>query len=304
MSRSFYLLPEWIGLMEQWCQAWSEPWEFRRESGATIRTVFFSNRHGFFQPPYMAYAGLEVELTPTEQPARLTRQWHELGDALIRELRRRRYNRWLTLPPSLPDARPFTWAGMLATPRYTYIVWPQDFCLEKGCSPEILRKAKKAAKLGYTVRRDQNLDAAWHNIRSTQQRQDFDYQISPDHLRHALDKLGADRLRIYNAYDSTGQPACSLIVLYRERAVTLDWIAATATEHLKSGVTQLARLALFDDLKTTSSEGFDFCGANIPSVANAKSEFGAALTPYFQLDPLGGRFLARLTLRWIRSRFA
>jgi hypothetical protein len=67
--------------------------------------------------------------------------------------------------------------------------------------------------------------------------------------------------------------------------VVQDWLAGTSSEHLQSGVTQLVRETLFADLKRLEIAGFDFCGANIPPVAAAKSEFGGTLTPFYQVEP-------------------
>lgn len=292
-TKSFYLLPEWIGLMERWGNLKVHRLELTGEHGGKLRAVVYSRNSQVMQPLHQPYLGLEFEPTPTTQPARITRQWHEVADQFLTQLRALGWNHWLTLPPDITDPRPFAWAGAVVTPRYTYYLPPTGPAPDRGESPEIPRKARKAAKDGYTIARNDDLDAVVHNITSTERRQEFSHALTKTQLQEALTALGPERLRIYNAYDRNGQPACSILVLYEPGSVIQDWIAATAAEHLKSGVTQLTRAALFDDLRTLDAPAFDFCGANIPSVAAAKSEFGASLTPYYMIEPPNFRWLMR-----------
>lgn len=296
---SIYLHPEWVALMEDWCGAKAQWLELAGEHGGTIRAVVYRRKGHLFQPPYQPYLGIEFIPTPTSQPARITRQWHEAAAHLIGQLRAAGWSRWLTLPPEISDARPFLWAGLVVTPRYTYYLNPHLTESERGQSPEIPRKAKKAASAGFRIERNQDVDAAMRNMASTESRQQFDYALTKSQLKQALTALGPERLRFYNAYDLSGDPACTLIVLYSPGSVVRDWIAATAAHHLKSGVTQLLRQHLWEDLRTLDIAGFDFCGANIPSVAAAKAEFGGVLVPYYQIEPLGWRYLARQTVRWV-----
>ena len=115
-------------------------------------------------------------------------------------------------------------------------------------------------------------------------------------LQQALAGLGPEAFRLYNGYDPKGRPAASIIVLHRPGAFVQDWLAGSAAEHLASGVTQLVRKTLFDDVRQLSARGFDFCGANLPAVATPKAEFGGTLTPFYEVKPVDSRYLAALRL--------
>jgi hypothetical protein len=299
--KSFYLLPEWVTLMERWTAAKAHRLELQGEHGGQFTAVVYRTRGRLAQPRYMPYLGCEFMPTSSEHSHKITLQWLDLAGQFIEQLRQLGWNRWLTLPPGLVDMRPFTWRNILPTPRYTYCLEPSAIGERDAWSRRIKRSIKSAQQDGYTVQRNLDLNAAYSNIKSTEQRQQFEYSVTMKMLEEASASLGPEAFRLYNAYDQHNHPACSIIVLHRPGAVVQDWLAGTAQEHLKSGVTQLVRDFLFADLKLLGSRGFDFCGANLPAVAAAKSEFGGALTPFYQLEPLNTRYVTKCALRLLRK---
>ena len=284
--RSFYLLPPWSDLMERWSGATAHRLELSGEHGGQFTAVLYRRRGRVIHPRLMPYLGCEFAPTPTAHAHKVTLQWLDVAGQFAAQLRALRLRRWLPLPPEVTDVRPFSWRATLASPRYTY-------CLERSVlgdrgswSRRIKRSLKAARERGYTVEKNGDLDAAEYNLRSTELRQGFDYSVSRGMLEQAMDALGPEAFRLYNAYDQNGRPASSIIVLYRPGAFVQDWLAGSAVEHLKSGATQLAREAQFDDIRRLEIPGFDFCGANMPAIAAAKSEFGGTLTPFYQVKPL------------------
>jgi len=286
--------------MERWTGMPSHRLDLKGEHGGQFSAILYGRPGHLAQPRYMPYLGCEFVPTPSDHGHKVTLQWLDVAQQFITELRKLGWKRWLTLPPELTDMRPFRWAKILPTPRYTYCIPATDLGNPVAWSRRIKRSIKNAQQEGYTVERNEDLDAACYNFKSTQQRQDFDYAVSRQMLQEAMTVLGTERFRLYNAYDKNRQPACSIIVLYRAGAVVQDWLAGTAAEHLKSGVTQLVREVLFADLKQLDTAGFDFCGANIPAVAAAKAEFGATLMPFYQLEPLNLRYLLKYAIQFLQ----
>ena len=59
-----------------------------------------------------------------------------------------------------------------------------------------------------------------------------------------------------------------------------------------------------DDLAEAGATGYDFGGANLPSVAAAKAQWGGRLVPFYRIE--GGRVidLARHARNYVRFRRA
>jgi hypothetical protein len=271
--------------MERWSGATAHRLELNGEHGGRFSAVVYRTRGVVIQPRFMPYLGCRFTPTPSDHVHKVALQWLDVAGQLVTQLRRLGWRRGLTLPPELTDMRPFSWRGCLPLPRYTYYLDPAALGDSDSWSRRVRRCIKTAQDEGYTVERNHDLDAVDYNLRSTEQRQAFDYSVSKEMLREGEEALGGEAFRLYNGYDENHQPACSIVVLYRAGAVVQDWLAGTSSEHLQSGVTQLVRETLFADLKRLEIAGFDFCGANIPPVAAAKSEFGGTLTPFYQVEP-------------------
>jgi Acetyltransferase (GNAT) domain len=300
-AKSFYLLPQWSALMESWSGATAHRLELSGEHGGRFGAVLYRTRGGVVQPRFMPYLGCEFTPTPSDHGHKVALQWLDVADQLVAHLRDLGWRRRLTLPPEVTDVRPFNWRGCLPLPRYTYYIRPDALGDSDFWSRRIKRSIKAAQQNGYTVERNHDLDAADYNLRSTEQRQAFDYSVGKEMLQEALDALGPEAFRLYNAYDRDHQPACSIVVLYRAGAMVQDWLAGTSSEHLRSGATQLVRETLFTDLKRLEVSGFDFCGANIPTIAAAKSEFGGTLTPFYQVEPRRPRHPVKRALKTLHG---
>jgi hypothetical protein len=70
------------------------------------------------------------------------------------------------------------------------------------------------------------------------------------------------------------------VVLHAPGGVAIDWVAATATDHLKSGATQALIRFTLQDLQDNGAKRFDFAGAGLPSVSAAKACWGGRLVAY------------------------
>jgi hypothetical protein len=79
----------------------------------------------------------------------------------------------------------------------------------------------------------------------------------------------------------------------------LGWVLGTKRAYLSHGVTQQLIDFSFNDLSSDGIDGFDFCGANIPSVSEAKSQWGGELFPYYTVRSQGIKELFRTSREWI-----
>ena len=111
-------------------------------------------------------------------------------------------------------------------------------------------------------------------LADTERRQGFSYGMSTDQLRIALQRIGTSAVRMYLCRDSDGNAAASRVVLHSARGTAVDWLAGTSDPQLSSGATQLLIKFALEDLGSVGATAFDFAGANLPSVAKAKSHLG------------------------------
>jgi len=301
-AKSFHLLDEWVTLTERWCNVRAHRINLTGEHGGQLQSVVYQSGSQIIQPLLAPYLGFEFTSTPTDQAHRITRQWHEVAELFVSELRKLGWNKWLCLPPSITDVRPFTWAKAQVSPRFTYLLPVADAGNDQLRSPDVRRRCKKAAQEGYVVEHNDDLDAMMASLKSTEAKQGFDYAVTRENLAEALAALGPDRFRIYNAYDKDRQPVSTMVALYRPGAPIQEWVAGTVSEHLKSGVSQLVFAKVLEDVQTLDAPVFDFCGANFPSVAAAKLQLGGTLTTYYQLEPQTWRQVAKSAVKLIRHR--
>jgi hypothetical protein len=72
---------------------------------------------------------------------------------------------------------------------------------------------------------------------------------------------------------------------------------------LGAGANQLIMSFALEDLQEAGSCGFDYAGANIPSIAAAKATWGGQLVPYYSVRQPNARALALLLMSsWRFSR--
>jgi hypothetical protein len=67
-----------------------------------------------------------------------------------------------------------------------------------------------------------------------------------------------------------------------------------------SGAHSYLDAVIVRELQADGAAGFDLAGANIPSVAAAKANFGARLVPYFTVEGYGVKPLAKWVRGWWR----
>lgn len=82
-------------------------------------------------------------------------------------------------------------------------------------------------------------------------------------------------------FDKDRNPASFRICLWNNLNKVYDWIAGTDPNYFKVGSSAFNLYSTLVYLKETGFSNFDFCGANIETIANFKLSFGAKLVPYY-----------------------
>ena len=261
--------------------------------------VLYLDKSGqVYHPRRNPYLPIRFQPTPTVLRHRLTRQWLEVAEMLVVELRQRGLKNTLTLPPEVCDIRPWQWAGFQAGIRYTYFI-DLPFNVEltnKGIGTQV----RKAEKLGFRCARTTNMSDVMACLRDTETRQGFSYGLSTADLELASQLLGEEHFRAYVCYAPEGQVASASVLLHQTGAPAIGWLGGTRTAYLGDGLNQLVETFIIGDIEAGGASGYDLCGANLPSIAATKANWGARLLPYYSIESYSVRRLAKWTLNWWR----
>ncbi|HEY9722874.1 MAG TPA: hypothetical protein V6D47_12760 [Oscillatoriaceae cyanobacterium] len=233
-------------------------------------------------PPLNPYLPLEFTPTPTPSPARVERQWHEIGALYSDELLRRGLRHMLSLSPEVSDPRPWQWLGLQVGVRYTFCVpLPYDQArMDKPMRGQI----SKAERNGFVAELSTDYEAAAFCLKGTESRKGFSHRVTAEDLALGHSLLGPEHFRVYLVRAKDHSPACVSIVLHNRGARAIGWIGGTAAGYLAEGTHSLVDKFTLADLHAAGATGYDFAGANIPGVANCKSQWGGDLTPYYTLE--------------------
>ncbi|MCH1640238.1 GNAT family N-acetyltransferase [Paenibacillus timonensis] len=284
---------------QKWgCSARVVRWE-ASNSAARGEGLFFFNRKGhLYLPPLNPYHPFAFHPTPTDKPYKLNRQWHEAAKAMIPDLLKTQRSASFVFPPDIADIRPFLWSGFKAEVKYTYVV-ELPYALEQA-STEIRAKIKKAAAAGYRTALSRNMAEVHQCLQGTESRQGFSHRLTLQDLERVQDLLGDQAFRAYVCYAPSGEPVSASVVVALDGRRAFGWIAASKTEHLNRGVVQQSQSFALQDLADAGFAEFDFAGANLPTVAYSKTNWGGRVTPYYLVRPPGVKEIFRAGRDWLR----
>jgi hypothetical protein len=203
------------------------------------------------------------------------------------------------LPPDVHDVRPWLWRRFVVRAFYTYLV---DFPFDvRFVGPEARRRGNKAATLGLTVERVDDVGPVMECLAETESRKGFSFGIDARELRLARTLLGADSLRMYVCFDRDGQPAATRVFVHASGARAIEWMAGIRAAHLADGANYLLSRQSIEDLSLAGATGLDLCGANIEGVAAFKSQWGGSLVPTYGVRTYSLRAGARFLADWRAS---
>jgi hypothetical protein len=257
-----------------------------------VEVHYFLDAKGrIWKPPNIPYLAARFQATPTRYRGRIDRQWLAVGSLLAEDMARRGVAMVIPLPPEISDVRPWQWAGFRADARYTFAIdLPYDPAQIDSGTRRYVARARKA---GFRCERTLALGAAVACLQETEGRQGFTFDLNSDDLDLAQQLIGEEGFRQYVGYAPDGTPATAAVVLHAAGGCALGLVFGTSTAYLGSGVAQLVVQSILDDLTDAGAARFDFVGANLPSVATAKSGWGARLKPFYTVDGGRARALAR-----------
>lgn len=276
--------PDWV--------AWNErTWRMSAEQitvggasagGARLEATLYRDRGGrWLQSPVAPYSALRFWVDQGWPLDKVEQAWLTLADELIDSIRQRHSGLDLVLPPALRDSRPFTWQGCTATVQYTYLI---DLDARVTPHNSVLQKTRKAERLGYAAERSDDWSAISNCLQATARRAGFRQVLTEPRLRDLARTCGGDEVRGYVVKDARGVAVSGGIRLHRAGDCAIDWQQGTLSGALQDGANQLMYQFVLEDLAESRASSFDFAGANIRNVAEAKSRWRGSLVPFMVLS--------------------
>ncbi|MCR8641084.1 GNAT family N-acetyltransferase [Paenibacillus sp. N1-5-1-14] len=265
----------------------------------SMHAMLFLNKEGrIVRPPMNPYLPIQFKGTSTSNVFRLNSQWLSLCKPLLQEFSQHQFSNTIFLPPHIQDIRPWQWAGLRTSVRYTYIIeFPYHI---QQADATVRQKIKKAHKNGYIMERSTNMEHVFACLEETEAHQNFKHQITLEDLKLAYSLLGDKHFLAYVAYAPNGEPASAEIILYTPDGFGYGWACGNKREHLKYGTQFALTSYAIDDLKAMGAKGLDMCGANIPSVAQTKMSWGTPIAPYYTVDNFSIQTLTKWSRDWFR----
>lgn len=270
-------------------------------SSLSVEAVLYSNARGKLRSaPHNIFCPVSFSPTSTLHPKRIAQQWLDSSSKLAQQMQEVGLGGAVSLDLPVPDARAWQWRGFRVEVLYTYMLaLPFDPHL---ASSAVRRAISKASRLGYSCERTEDLDAVMACVTATESRQGFTHRLSSSDLATLRSLMGEDHCRAYLCRAPTGEPASGEVVLHQPGATAIDWIAGTGANHLVTRSRQCLLNFILEDLVAVGATRFNLGGANIPSIAASKAEWGGQLTTYYSIEAMDLRTLAKDGRDWTTSR--
>lgn len=247
-----------------------------------IECVLYLNKSGkVVLPPGNSFLPLRFVHTNTTKKCQIYSQYVDVVKVMADDLKHRGVEGGVVFSPGMIDGRPLSWTGYRLGIKYTFIAkFPLN---EVEFDTSIRKNIKKAISKGYTVKELYNESEIVKCIKATASSKNFDLYLGERELKLFFNIVDSSMISSYAAYTANGQIAAVQVKLVSYDGMCIDWLAGAYREFLSDGVTQLLYYETLKDCQQRGARYFDFCGANIESVALAKSQWGFEIVPYLYI---------------------
>lgn len=230
---------------------------------------FQINHQGIYLPCSQGYTELSIQPSLNSAHKYLIEV-----DKCVKELCTQHPNIHLKLRPNITDIRPFLWNNFIAIRRYTYL------CDLSVLSDELLNAVPEYRKWSHLQVVEKNADSS-----------DLDL-----HLHFLKDKIPAARfiqikhdvhqhihqLNALNIISEKGEVLAQMLYNHRyNRAEQLFYVDEPEFKRNRGGV--FAQYAFLKHFRDKGFGEFDFCGANMKSIALYKRRFPVHLASFYEL---------------------
>jgi hypothetical protein len=181
--------------------------------------------------------------------------------------------------PSLIDVRPFLWRGWNERACYTYRIKLSAFGPET-VHYSIRKQIAKAERDKVQIEESLDTGDLMNMAKMSFGKRGRDVPFTQGYLETVFGRLASNgRAKLYYARNAEGKRISSRIILDSFGTV-YDWVAGADPAHYDSGATPYLLYTIIERSKPGHTS-FDLMGANTPSIALFKSNFGGEITPYY-----------------------
>ena len=200
------------------------------------------------------------------------------------------------LSPDNFDMRPFKHKKVSISPLYTFYIETS----QQNYTYNQVKNIKKAKKINLNIVANSHPDLFSHPSPSTSSQYESQilnqlnllkermdkkglWQNSRDKTYRKLLKLSVNKpfIKNYSIYFDQNLIAFRTIITDQKNKSAYDWFTASNNFAMQNGVNSLLMDYVINDLHENGINTFDLCGANIPSIAKFKNDFGGNLKVYF-----------------------
>jgi len=257
------------------------------ESGRVVAglPLFTSQQFGLriaHQPPLTPYTGVIFFPQGSPKEQKLSADEHRILGALLPAVEQKYHRVFFTLSPKITDVRPFVWRGWLVAPRYTYVLRLEE--IEQvwvELSSSLRRKIRGEA---YYVEERSSASSLISLLRRSYERTRLSPPVPvPLIERLCTELLRDDLLMIFAAVAEDGTTLAErAIIRWSEGKRAYDWLAGANYERNIGNANHILVWHIIQKLAEDGINEFDFLGANTPTIAEFKRQFGGDLRIYFE----------------------
>lgn len=183
----------------------------------------------------------------------------------------------------LSDIRGFQWFGYEVKVLYTAITDLEIFdinILDRSQKKQI----NKALRTNMIFQISDDIELMWELWNKTFRRQNLMAPISLRNLQYLYRKIRENNGgQGFISFTKDGKPTSFRINMWSNSVTIYDWIAGSDPDYFRDGVSSFTIWSVMNYFREKGFKIFDWCGANIESIANFKLSFGAKLTAIFEL---------------------
>jgi len=247
----------------------------------------FIHRRRVIIPPLMPYNSVILKLPETKYPYKKIHKTHQILFSLIEFFENhKRYSQInFTHTSDIKDIRPFVWKGWRVIPSYTYVL-PIDNIEESRSklSHNIRKNLKKSVRNGIRIEESQEFDIIFNLFKLTFSRRRRWAPIDYTKLRSIFMVLLREGMaKLFVAFTKDGIPVSARVIMFdKDFPIVHDWIAGADPKYFSTGATAYLLWYIIEWLSSQGFELFDLNGANVPSIAEFKRNFGGDLEVHFE----------------------
>jgi len=251
--------------------------------GWRLETVLYTDERGMLvQPPYNPYLPVHFECSG-ERLAAINRRKRIASQELAGRFKHHTLGDAIALSPVMSDIRPFRWAGLDATPHFTYHVDLHTYRQEADAN--VFSKARKAGRLGYSCEISKDYEAVVECLKGPQERKGFDYQVDARQLAAAAELVGEEGFLCIVARNSEREAIGARVLIYTVGGIAMALFAGIKTASLNDSINNLLAEYVLEFLARKGCTVLDFVGADMPGIAQMKEAWGGALVCYYAITP-------------------